>query len=113
LKGDGIVPEWVIEMAAAAALAVMAWFLRGLREDLDKNNRDRRNEIEGIRLDLAKNYVTHRQLRGLRNDLRQALQMMNYLQLELARHFKFKPFVPRPDPNSEYDQEQESEHNDE
>jgi hypothetical protein len=93
-------------MAVAVAIGVIGWFLRGLREDVDKNNRDRREDIDGIRLDLAKNYVTHKQLRGLRNDLRQALQMMNYLQLELARHFKFKPFVGSPDPSGEYDHQE-------
>lgn len=95
-------PEWLIQTLLAAALGVAAWFLRSLR-----------NDVDSIKLDLAKNYVTHKQLRGLRNDLRTALQMMNYLQLELARHFKFKPFVARPDPNSEYDQGQESDRDDE
>jgi hypothetical protein len=88
------VPDWLIQTLLAAALAVAAWFLRSLRNDVDT-----------IKLDLAKNYVTHKQLRGLRNDVRQALQMMNYLQIELARHFKFKPFVAAPDPGSEFDQE--------
>jgi hypothetical protein len=88
------IPEWLIQMLLAVAIGVAGWFLRGLRNDVDE-----------IKLDLAKNYVTHRQLRGLRNDLRTALQMMNYLQLELARHFKFKPFAAVPDPASEFDQE--------
>jgi len=88
------IPEWLIQTLLVAALGVAAWFLRSLRNDVDE-----------IKLDLAKNYVTHRQLRGLRNDLRQALQMMNFLQLELARHFKFKPFTVVPDASSEFDQE--------
>jgi hypothetical protein len=102
-----MLPDWVIQMAVAVAIGVIGWFLRGLREDVDKNNRERSQDIDAIKLDLARNYVTHKQLRGLRNDLRQALQMMNYLQLELARHFKFKPFVAAPDLGTDFDQEPE------
>jgi hypothetical protein len=89
-----VIPVWVIQTAVMVAIGVIGWFMRGLREDVD-----------AIKLDLAKNYVTHKQLRGLRKDVRQALDMMNYLQLELARHFKFKPFVAALDAGSEFDQE--------
>jgi len=89
------VPEWVIQLAVATALGVIGWFMRGLRSDVDD-----------IKLDLAKNYVTHGQLRALRRDIRAALMMMNNLQIELARHFKFKPVlaaVPASDEEEESD----------
>lgn len=73
-------PEWLIQVLVAATLAVIAWFLRGLREDVD-----------GIKLDLAKNYVTHEQLRELRRDQRKMLAMLTRLQIQLAKVHNFKP----------------------
>lgn len=87
-------PEWLIQTLLGSAMAVAAWFLRGLR-----------NDVDAIKLDMAKNYVTHRQLRSLRIDIQNAMAMMNHLQLHLARHFKFTPFTAVPNPASEFDQE--------
>jgi hypothetical protein len=84
-------------MAVATALGVFGWFMRGMRKDIDD-----------IKMDLARNYVTHAQLRGLRRDIRSALMMMNNLQIELARHFKFKPViaaVPTDDEEGDHDGE--------
>jgi hypothetical protein len=63
-----------------AAVGVIAWFLRGLREDVD-----------AMKLDLARNYVTHDQLKALKRDQKRTFALLMKLQLQLARHFKFPP----------------------
>jgi hypothetical protein len=93
-----VIPDWLIQMVAGVAIAVIGWFLRGLREDVDK-----------IRLDLARNYVTHKQLGALRRDIRAALMMMNNLQIELARHFKFKPVLAAVPASDDEDGESDTE----
>ncbi|HSY51159.1 MAG TPA: hypothetical protein VLC46_20300 [Thermoanaerobaculia bacterium] len=92
-------PEWLTQTLTVAALGVVGWFMRSLRNDIDR-----------IKYQLARNYVTHRQLRGLRTDLRNTIASINHLQVALAQQFKFKPFIVTPDPASEYDQGEEIEH---
>lgn len=73
-------PDWVGQMAAAAALSVIAWFLRGLRTDVD-----------AIKLDMVSNYVTHKHFGKLERAQDRTLKLLIKLQLQLARHFGFKP----------------------
>jgi hypothetical protein len=74
------VPEWVIQVLFACGIGALAWFLRGLRTDVDE-----------MKIDLAKNYVTHDQLKELKRDQRRTLNLLLNLQIQLARRFGFKP----------------------
>lgn len=73
-------PDWVIQAAVMTAVGVVGWFLRGLRQDVD-----------AIKLDLVKNYVTHEHLAELKRDQRRMLAMLTNMQIQMARKFGFKP----------------------
>ncbi len=79
--------QWMMEALFVTALGTIGWFLRGLRSDVDN-----------VKLDLAKNDVTHRQLKELRRDGRRTLAILTHLQIELARRLNLKPIEVPPEP---------------
>jgi hypothetical protein len=77
------IPEWLVQTCLVTAISIIGWFLRGLWTDVSE-----------IKLDLAKNYVTHAHLRSLRRDQRRTVMLLNHIQLQLAQHVPgFEPMT--------------------
>ena len=73
-------PEWAIQAVMTAALGVIAWVLKRAIGKIDGHDRD----IAAIRLDLAQNYVKHKDLDDIKAEQKRTTRALNRMSRVLA-----------------------------
>lgn len=75
-----MLPDWAVQAALTAVLAIVAWVLRRAIATVDEHSK----ELASLRLELATDYVKRGNLDDLRRELRHNTAFLNRVVVYLA-----------------------------